>query len=397
VATIARDTIGQFDAAYTDEELVLIVVAVARAAQPGNPAAITQAAFDRSRARVADRWPDAPTARAIYQRLNQRAQRTLTWRRIVEGALAGGASARQMLVAGHRAAAETLDNRAVAFALLVVERHIPAREPITPGRYDLVRAEQTRDRAITPSLRAMLPTANQILAACGSWPDALRVAGLADRAATVETPAPIAGADDVEPANPGVDCLVSAEPHTAAGAASRPARARRVLPPSLPVVEAIGRHLELHGFLPTSSGLKQWATRYRISLGKADGIPWTDLLADFRRQWVSMGRWCPPAAPESGQAPPYEDLDPATLATLPRVRQNRWADIDDCARCVLAHWDTLRGREEPRQKTYGVWASGKPEYASPNVFARHGGFTAVKERARQLRHERGREPVPQPA
>lgn len=61
-------------------------------------------------------------------------------------------------------------------------------------------------------------------------------------------------------------------------------------------------------------------------------------------------------------------------------------DIDACAASRLAYWDTLPARREPTQHGYRRWAVGKPHPAA-NRFAQHCGFTAVKERARELRKQ----------
>lgn len=103
-------------------------------------------------------------------------------------------------------------------------------------------------------------------------------------------------------------------------------------------------------------------------------------------EWTAQGRWCPPDYPQHKQRVRYP-IPSDGIPGLPPRRRVQWTDPDACAEALAEFWDTLPSRKEPTQKTYGKWAVGKP-YPAPNVFLKHGGFTAVKERARRLRKRR---------
>lgn len=343
---------GVFEAERTDLELFEVVGRVARAVNPARPQSLSQPQFDRYIADHRDELPGVPTARAIYMRVNADGnQARVGWQVIVRAACASQASARQTLVAARRSNFETpVTARVVFFALNVVARNLHVRS-LAPGEYEQERqriaaSKERRSRVLV----SLLPTANQLEQFAGSWDEALALANLEPR-----------------PRN------------------TVPPQEERK-PMGVEAVDAIGLYLEQQGSLPTRADLRRFARAAKFALSDRREIRWEQIIGDFREHWAQLGRWCPPGVPPAGQrflhpAEPVEDK-----AATGRIRE-RWADIDDCARAVVDYWETLKGRTEPTQKAYGRWAVGKP-YPAPRVFARHGGFTAVKERARDLRRGR---------
>lgn len=342
---------GIFEAERTDLELFEAVGRVARAVNPGRPEHLSQPQFDRHVAAHRVEFPGIPSARAIYMRVNTGKQAHIGWKAIVRAACASPRAARQTLVAARRSEFETpMTNRVVFFALNTVARSLGVSS-LTPGRYDDERQRigQSKERT-NRALALLLPTANQIESFVGNWDEALAIARLDPR--TVET-------------------------------VSRSERR----PTGMEVSVAIGHYLEHHGLLPTRPDLRDFARHAEFALSEPPGVQWEEHLAKFRARWAELGRWAPAGLPAREHrhfnATKPEPIDGATRSVHAKLE-----GIDECAEALLAYWDTLQGRSEPTQKGYGRWAVGKP-YPSPSTFGRvGGGFTAVKERARELRRAR---------
>jgi hypothetical protein len=342
-------TTGRFAAELTDRELLDVIGEVAWAVRPGAPESLSQPQFDAYVDEHRVRYPGVPTARAIYMRLNSGSAGRVTWRSIVRAACGSERSARQTLVAATRAATPVpVSDRNVFFALTVVARRLDART-VSPGEHDDER-ERTRlvDRRRGGVLARLLPTAAQLAQYAGGWDEALVLAGLDARAQEVRRP---------------------------------PA------PESVPVVRALGLYLEHQGSLASRPELRRFAEEADFALADDAERPWAEHVAAFRSAWEQAGRWCPPGYPPHKKRVRYSMAAGAIPGLPPRVR-GRWDELDACADAVLTYWGTLPGRREPTQKGYGRWAVGKP-YPAPSRFAQHGGFTAVKERARALRRRRG--------
>lgn len=165
---------------YSDDELLAAVRAVALAVGANAPERLSQPRFDRERATVIDEYPGLPTARAIYMRLNSGTSGRISWESIVRGALAGGASAQQTIVAGRRSTPMVpVDRRVVFFALTLVARELGVRT-LGPDRYDATASALRRTRR--GALASLLPTANQLISYAGDWDMALELADLEPRA-----------------------------------------------------------------------------------------------------------------------------------------------------------------------------------------------------------------------
>jgi hypothetical protein len=365
----ARDRVGQFDAAVADVELVRIVGRVALRAAPEDPRALSQPRFDAFVGAHRDEFPGVPTARAIYMRVNSGNQGRVPWRQIVSAGLHGEAAARQTVVSGTRSLAEIgVDDHVVFFALNLTHGHHDASAgPFGEQVYETIRERLIgRGRSRNRELERVLPTAAQIVQRVpGGWPGALRVAGLATFPTDQRTTAAAeeTGATATAPTGPS-------DPQP---------RAPRTTW-SMTLRDAISLFLESNGRLPVKRELEQFA--------KLTGFPlqhptrrWTDHITEFREHWAAQGRYCPPTFLPRQQRP--ELIIPAS-GDARRPRRGDWTDPDACARALNVFWDTLPRRREPTQKAYGRWAVGKP-YPAPRAFVQHGGFGAVKERARELR------------
>jgi hypothetical protein len=339
---------GLFAAELTDLELFEVVGRVARAVNPAAPDALSQPQFDRHVDEHREEHPGVPTARAIYMRLNSGSAGRVTWKSIVRAACDSGASARQTLVAATRSAPDVpVTDRVVFFALTLVAKNLNTRT-VSRGEYDEERARlRMLDRRRGGLLATLLPTNAQLAQHAGGWDEALLIAGLEPRPKTIRRPA-------------------AAE--------------------SVSVVHALGLYLEHHGALASRLELRRFATDANFALADENELPWDEYICSFRQECERLGRWCPPGYPPHKQRIRYR-VTPDAFDGLPRRHGRSWDELDACAEAVMAYWATLPGREEPTQKRYGRWAVGKP-HPAPSAFAQHGGFIAVKDRARELRRQR---------
>lgn len=342
---------------YTDTELLDAIRAVALLAVPEAPETLSQPEFDRRRADVSDHYPGLPTARAIYMRLNSGSSGRVSWNSLVRAAVEGGAAIRQTVVAARRSSPGIpMSERVVFFALRVVAGELGSPSP-APDQYDATAGVLRRRRRGV--LAKLLPTSGQLIQFAGGWDEALLLAQLQPRRRNAAPPS----------------------------ALSRP----RGRPQAVAVPEAIALYVEHQGALPTKHDLRWFAKAAGFALADDAAKPWGGFLAEMRAAWLSLGHWCPNRPPRVAERQRYQPKPGDLPADLPARVRDRWADIDVCADALNSYWDTLPRGREPKQKGYGAWAVGKP-YPAPSRFQQHGGFTTVRERARQKRRPRGRQP-----
>ena len=172
------------------------------------------------------RPPGAPTAESIHQRLNRRRGLKLSWRRIVDAALAEGDTQTQTAAAWRTEKNKDLDLRNVGYALALVARELDG-QPFPPEDYEraceaLIARERRRLGDDSP-LDELLPTVSQVERIAGSWDDALALVGL--------------------------------QPY-----AQRPQRAIRRRN-SMPVIEAVALFVELNERFPSYPMLSRWPAR----------------------------------------------------------------------------------------------------------------------------------------
>ena len=349
---------GRFGVGHSDRDLFRIVRDVAHAVRPADPALLSVRAFNTGRPLVAERWGDVPSASAIIQRVNQGSQGKVRWPRIVEAALGTDAQQRQTLVTGLRSEAGPLPDSAIFLALRLAARETSAW--LTPDEYLRVRERmlQNSTRRRRAALAVMLPTANQLIQAAGSWEQALAIAELAP------------------PTQP--------EPAEQPGPAEQAARPRpRPQMNSMPIVDLICWFVKLQGSMPASRTGSGSATS-TASACKQLTRPWREHAAEAHAALAAEGIDVPikPVPIEFRRRETGRQLPPEVTAGV--RRRGDWKDLDNCASAIAVFWDTLPERDEPKQRTYRQWAKGKP-FPSPDAFNYHDGFTAVKERARELR------------
>lgn len=159
------------------------LVAVERALAAGerlDPLSLSQEQWDE--AREFSLYRDAPRAKKVCERLSDRCGRSFPWRELLELVFDKGADIGQVEVARTRSEAlVALTPDAVYYSLNLVARRCGAAT-LTLGEHtraslDLIAADRRR-RAGGGALAEALLSAGQIIEVCGSWPDALRHAGL---------------------------------------------------------------------------------------------------------------------------------------------------------------------------------------------------------------------------
>ena len=333
---------------YTDTELLDGVRAVALVAAADAPEKLSQPQFDRHRDDVADEYPQLPTARAIYMRINSGNQGRVSWGSLVRAAVKGGAAIRQTVVAARRSTPGVpLTERGVFFALRLVAGERETNSP-SPDEYDAT--ADTLRRSRRGALAKLLPTANQLTQFAGGWDDALQLAQL--------------------------------EPRNRTDGESATQRKSKRKPAAVSVPDAILLFVAHQGALPTRPDLRWFAKTAGFALANDGGQPWDAAVTEARRKWAAEGRWFPPRAARQAERARYQPKPGDLPAGLPPRTQ--LVDLDTCVDAVVAYWDTLPPGREPKQKPYGTWATASG-YPAHSRFTQFGGFSEVRELARKKR------------
>ena len=324
------------------EPLILLagVRGVAALANPEEPKAVTQRAFDAARARSTEHAA-LPPARRIAERLG------MPWREVLSVAHEPEAAQSKLLGAKDRGPRSTdwLSEAHVAAAIQLVAARLAA-DTVSMNEY---RTEQGRivaaDRERWFHGRQLLvPTDQQIVHVTGSWYEALRFAGL------------------------GVQRVRG------------PTRKR----PNTPtLVDLMERFYDAHGVQPTARALKTFA--------RANGIPYPSVPAGkgfskALRQWrkrrraagVSTARAVRHKGGRGNQAPDYS-LDVG--AALPGERRTDEWDRDSCVAAVARYVAQLGPGERSTSRGYRDWASRQEHAPVMTTIQRHGGWEAVRRAA----------------
>jgi hypothetical protein len=340
---------GRFDATLDDSALLEVAGVILRYSSPDRPAAVNQRAFDLARAPAGH--PDCPSARAITMRLNRRAKKKFSWGQIAELATNDERSATMTLAAAEREEpGEHLDKRHAYFALRFVAQRsgiaAPVRDQYAEERAKILAAARRRKDADT--LAPLLPTVGQIERLFGGdWDAALVYAELVR-----EKPKPVP-----------------------------PANVR-----GLPLAEATAHFVKANGWWPTGAALQTFCRDAGVRLqggGRAEKV--ADIRAVASAMLVAGGVALPA---ESG---PPKDAKTRTIkipadgiaGAATREQEPQWNE----APCVEAVARWLRGLATSAKTTkeaYRAFQRGKPDFPAPSGFDRHGGYEAVKRKAKEL-------------
>lgn len=363
VTALAYDIRGRFRSDWSDDQLLDILIPVARAVNPGAPTSVAMRAWDRQRGPalgISDPEELPPTSRAIVMRLNSRGPRTLSWQQWLEVALKEGDERRQSLVAQQRSeAAERPSEARLRFACQLVAQYL-GRDTLVPDEYDrgrveLIRRDRRRRQGMPGALAELLPTANQLQRG-RDWREVLRVAGL-------------------RPPRPRQRGRQGGEVH-AGGMSQAEAQVWFVR-----ANRRYARAKELKSFMADcSASLAHWSA----------GRPWKECYDEAEALLRAAGDPVPadrPAAREPrklyelppGGVIPGAPLNKAALRAA-KTPEQRQAELR--GRCIegLRRFVAWIAAEHPgvrpTQKRYLAWQVGT-EWPAPNNFQQFGGFTAL--------------------
>jgi len=369
MAISTRDKRGRATSELRPEQLYPLVRTIAEEGKPGHPESISVREFDKARA--ATGHDDAPSAKAICQRLADRDGKAMGWRRVKEIAFDETASIEHVERRRRASApARYLSERGVYFALRLIAKRLDVKT-MTPGEYDderqvALKEERKRDRP-RPLLAQLLPTANQIeqlfLSGDDDDDDDQDVGAAWDRALEVAELEPRAQLRDQR-------------------------RRRGRLEESLPLIEAIHIFAELNGRLPSKTDLNEFGEKADVQL-EAIRKPYRDVLREAIAYRQALGHNGPTELPRpeggaGGNAPRAPIAAPAP-GSIPGVARRlskgrtRYAR-DELIAAIQAYLEDLDGGR-PTQKGYGRYAVKNRLPATKN-FAKHGGWKALLVEAR---------------
>ncbi len=325
------------------EPLLLLngVRCVAALANPTEPTATTQRAFDAAKALGSVNRGRLPVARQIAAELR------LPWRDVL--ALAHEPDARQAHALGLRGRQWSpegwVTTERLTFALRLVAGRREAMT-LTMGAYDAERdallAADSRDWLHGCRLR--LPNANAIRLTAGGWDAALRLAGLA-------------------------------------AGARPPQEVKQVILSRLDVMDRFYDHYREQ---PTKRALEAFTRGNRIPMSDENRRPWSETIASWRQRRHERGLSEPPVTQRKGgrgvKAPDYSaDVGAARQGDKPH--RGKWRDEAECVAWVARYLAGLPARARSTQDDYRHWASQNPGAPSPSRFAQHGGWEAVRREA----------------
>jgi hypothetical protein len=316
------------------------VLEVAALADPGEPTAAAQRAFDAARARSTAHG-GLPAARQIAAELK------LPWRRVL--ALAHEPDARQAHLLGLHSRDWAPQGWLTATRATYALRLAAGRRgegTLTMDAYEAERsallAEDRRDYLHGRRLR--LPSADAIRLAAGGWDAAL---ALAELPTTQRTP-------------------------------------RTIKQPIASRLDVMDRFHDHYAEQPTQRALLAFARGNGIPMSNENKRPWSETVAEWQQSRHERGLPEPRDAKRRGgrgaKAPDYgANVGAARPGEQPH--RGKWRDEAACAAWVARYLASLPAGERSTQDGYRRWASRHPGAPSPSRLAQHGGWEAVRRAA----------------
>lgn len=401
---------GQAASAYSERALYDVVADVIRYVSPGRPEAVTQRAFDRSRAAAGH--PQAPSARAICMRLGSKGA-SMSWARLRRHALADDLH-KDRSYSKHRGQdiGPEMDVRHLVFALKWAAREAE-QASLTPDDYEDTRRELLRrDRRMgryrdhDSLLPGLLPSKGQIERIARDH-DVQQRRELAkaqaseqaagDAADSAEDQVSEQGVEDNEPAEPSPPkaapwdlalALAGLEPRTtlAPRPNTRPAPDPKSL--RLDIEVAIHHFIESNDSMPSEKSLQDFARLVGTAVATRSK-PWADHLDDARAYRAQLGLDSPSENPKPlGHAVRREVKVPegGIPGAPPSRKGRRRYSEEDCLNAV-ERFDREAPPSEPRTRPRYARFSVEHGTVPPNNFRHYGGFTALMKKARQRRRQ----------
>lgn len=314
---------------------------VATLANPTQPTAATQPAFDDARTRSAGH-DHLPAARQIAAELGK------GWREVLTIAHEPIARQNHLLgLAGRERSlpAYSVTDQRVVYALRLVAGRLRA-DTLTRGTYEAERAvlvaADRRDWLHGRRLR--LPSAEAIRLAAGGWEAALTLAEL--------------------------------------DTGGRPPRTiKQTILSRLDVMDRFHYH---YGEQPTQKALLAFARGNAIPMSDENKRLWSETVRLWRQRRRERGLPDPSVTQRKGgrgaKAPDYSaDVGAARPSEHPY--RGKWSDEEACVTWVARYLASLPTRTRSTQDGYRRWANQHPDAPSPSRFAQHGGWEAVRRNA----------------
>ncbi len=327
---------------------------LAALANPDAPQAATQRAFDAARERSA-RHAHVPPARRIAEQFR------MPWPEVLAVAYAPEHEQGKLLGIKDKEpnSKDWLSDEHVAAVLQLVASRLGA-DTVSIHEYEseyfgLVATDRAR---WLHGRQLLVPTAKQIVAAVGSWDDALRLAGLR---------------------------------------AERERGPTRKHPNSPTLVDLMERFYAVHHVQPTARALKAFA--------RGNGIPYPsvprgNVFSNARREWIERRRARGETAPK--RAPHGNRRSTAGRTTRTRSdfsrdvgagragerRTDEWSR-EECVAAVARYLGQLAPGERSTSRGYRNWASSQEHAPVITTIQRCGGWEAVRRDAlERIRHAR---------
>jgi hypothetical protein len=307
---------------------------VAALVNPAEPEAITQRAFDVER-KNSTNHASLPPARRVTERLK------LSWREVLAVAHAPEAGQSRLLAMKDKAPRSTdwLSERHAAAVLQLAAARLGA-DTVSTNEY---RVEREKVLAVNRSRwmhgrNLLLPTAEQITNAAGSWDEALRFAGLQQ---------------------------------------SRNVGPKGKKPNAPPLPDLMERFYEAHGVQPTRPALQEWARASNIPYPSPQGRP--NAFRSAREEWGERRRAAgepdpkPPPHGKGRKAAVRPDYSTNKGAPLPHERRrDRW-DEDSCVAAVARYVAQLPPGKRARSTSrgYRAWAADQEHAPTMTTIRRH--------------------------
>jgi hypothetical protein len=315
-------------------------------ANPTDPQAVSQRAFDRARAGSADH-ADLPAARQIAQELK------LKWPEVLAVAHAPENKQSTLLAYKERDKAPVgwLTDARIKYALRLVAGRL-GTDTLTKVAYDEERtvllSEDARDWLHGRRLR--FPSANAIRKAARSWRAALRIAGLKE--------------------------------HT-----SRKPTIHQVI---VSRVEVMDRFYDRYDEQPSLNALHDFARGNKIPMSGEGGRNWSETVAEWRQRRRDRGEPEPRVVDYRDRrdahgrllkAPDFSaDVGAAKPGEYPYI--GKWSDEEPCVEWV-AYYLASAPAGSATSEAYAAWALRTPGAPTLDRFPQHGGWTVVQRKAEE--------------
>lgn len=316
---------------------------VAALANATEPQAVSQRAFDRARTNSAEH-AHLPAARQIAKELG------LSWREVLAVAHAPEGKRNYLLNVKTRDNAPIgwLTSARIKYALRLVAGRLGV-DSLTTIAYDAERDvllnEDARDWLHGRRLR--IPSAGAIALAAHGWGAALRIADLRERT----------------PRKPTIHQVIVSR------------------------VDVMDRFYDHYGEQPSEPALKDFARGNKIPMSGEGGRVYSEAVAEWRQRRRDRGEPEPQRIDRRGTGEKAPDFSADVGAAKPGeyLHVGKWDDEDLCVEWVAYYLAGLPGGRRATASDYLAWALRNPGAPTPDIFAKHEGWSAVRLKAEKRR------------